>query len=123
MSKATNIFHRLFGAVLVIFVGMYIFQWEPPPISREAQPLWDAIIGSGYIMPIVILVYLITGLAMLANRYVPLAAVLLTPVSFNIFLFHSFLNPRSIPFAAIFFIANLALLYIHRSSFRELLRR
>ena len=121
MHQAANIFQRLFGTLLIIFVGMYLIEWEPPPIAAEAEPLWDAIIGTGYIMPIVILTYGISGIAFLVNRFAPLAAVLLTPVSLNIFLFHSFLNPSSIPFAATFLVCNALILYIHRGSYSELL--
>jgi len=123
MSKAASIFQRVYGILLIVFVGMGTFGWEPPPISDAAKPLWDAIVESAYIMPTVLIVYLATGLAFLFNRYAPLAAVLLMPVSLNILLFHSFLNPRSIPFAATFFIANLMVLFVHHSSYRELLRR
>ena len=122
MQQAANIFQRIYGVVLLVFVGMYLFEWEPPPIEAAAQPLWDAIIGSGYIMPIVTLTYAVTGLSFLANRFVPLAAVLLVPVSLNILLFHSFLNPRSIPFAATFFVGNAIVLYTRRHVYSNLLK-
>jgi len=123
MSKAAGIFQRLFGVTLIVFVAMGVFGWEPPPISDDAKPLWDAIVESGYILPVVMTVYLISGIAFLIDRFAPLAAVLLTPVSLNILLFHSFLNPRSVPFAVTFFLANSVVLYIHRQSYREILRQ
>jgi hypothetical protein len=116
-----QIFQRLFGLLLIVFVGMYLYGWQPPAVSTEAQPLWDAIINSGYIMPAVIITYGICGLAFLSNRFAPLAAILLVPVSLNIFLYHSFLNPSSIPFAITFFGGNMALLYVHRKSYKNLL--
>lgn len=121
MTRATSIFQRAFGVLLIVFVGMYLFGWEPPRVASRAQPLWEAIIGAGYIMPVVILTYGISGVAFLLNRFAPLAAVLLAPVSINILLFHSFLNPSSIPFAGGFFICNALVLYIHRQAFRFLL--
>ena len=93
MALAQNIFQRLFGLTLIIFVGMDIFGWQPPAVVPEAQPLWDAIIDSGYIMPVVILTYAICGVAFLSNQFAPLATVVLVPVSVNIFLYHLFLNP------------------------------
>ena len=121
MHQAAIIFQRLFGTLLIVFVGMDLFGWEPPPIEPEAQPLWDAIVGSGYMMPIVILTYGISGVAFVVDRFSPLAAVLLAPVSLNILLFHSFLNPTSIPFAGTFFVCNALMLYIHRRSYSGLL--
>ncbi len=121
MHKASIIYQRIFGVLLIVFVGMDVFGWEPPPIATEAQPLWDAIIGSGYIMPVVIATYGISGLAFLFDRFAALGAVLLTPVSLNILLFHSFLNPSSIPFAITFFACNALMLYIYRASYSSLL--
>ena len=121
MALAQNIFQRLFGLILIIFVGMDLFGWQPPAVAPEAQPLWDAIIDSGYIMPVVILTYAICGVAFLSNQFAPLAAVILVPVSVNIFLYHLFLNPSSIPFALTFFCGNIALLYIHRKAYKTLL--
>jgi hypothetical protein len=121
MRQVANIFQRLFGSVLVLFVGMDLFGWEPPPVTPEAQPLWDAIIEAGYIMPVVMVTYGICGVAFIADRFAPLASILLAPVSLNILLFHSFLNPSSIPFAGTFFVCNALMLYIHRSSYSELL--
>ena len=121
MHKASIIYQRIFGVLLILFVGMDVFGWEPPPIATEAKPLWDAIIGSGYIMPVVIATYGISGLAFLFDRFAALGAVLLTPVSLNILLFHSFLNPSSIPFAITFFACNALMLYIYRASYSSLL--
>ena len=121
MPQAGNIFQRLFGALLIVFVGMDLFGWEPPPITPEAQPLWDAIAASGYIMPVVIVTYGITGAAFLLDRFAPLGAVLLAPVSLNILLFHAFLNPSSIPFAGALFVCNTLMLYIHRRAYSGLL--
>jgi putative oxidoreductase len=120
MERAKNTFQRLFGVLLIVFVGMNVFDWEPPPIAPQAQPLWDAIIETGYIMPLVILVYGITGIAFLLDRFAALAAILLVPVSINIFLFHLFLNAPSIPFAATFLICNTLLIVIHWSSYAHL---
>ena len=122
MHQAARIFQRLFGSLLIIFVGMEIFGWEPPPITAEAQPLWDAIVDAGYIMPIVVITYGFSGIAFLLDRFAPLAAILLVPVSLNIVLFHLFLNPASIPFAEAFFAGNALLLYIHRGSYLNLVQ-
>ena len=122
MKRAKNIFQRLFGLLLIVFVGMDVFGWEPPPIAPQAQPLWDAIVKTGYIMPLVILVYGITGIAFILDRFAALAGILLVPVSLNIFLFHLFLNPSSIPFAATFLVCNALLLYKHWDSYSHLLK-
>ena len=121
VALVRDIFQRLFGLLLIVFVGMDLFGWQPPAVSVDAQPLWDAIIDSGYIMPVVMVTYGICGVAFLTNLFAPLATILLVPVSLNIFLYHSFLNPSSIPFAVTFFGINMALLFIHREAYKNLL--
>ena len=121
-SKVSDFFQRGFGLVLVAFVGMSVSGWDPPPIQPQAQLFWDAILAAGYVVPVIVLIYAIAGVAFLFNRYAALAAVLLAPVSVNIFLFHAFLNPRSLPFAVFFFTANVLMLYVQRHAYAPLLR-
>lgn len=123
-ATAATIFRILFGIVLMIWVGMGVVGWQPPPVEADAEALRDAIFGSGYIIPAILIVYFVTGLAYLANRYVALASVLLFPVSLNILLFHTILNPhpRSVSIAAALFVANCYMLYQSRTAYSSLLR-
>lgn len=55
-----------------------------------------ALFVSHYLVP-VFLVQLIGGVLLLANRFVPLALVLLGPVLVNILLFHGLMAPKGLP--------------------------
>ena len=116
-------FRLFFGIVLLIWVAMGVSGWEPPPVSAEAVALRDAIFDSGYIIPAVLTVYFLTGLCYLANRFVALGSIMLFPVSINILLFHSLLNPnpRSLSIASALFVANCYMLYLRRGAFAALL--
>lgn len=46
----------------------------------------DAIIESGYTFPTIRVVFVLSGLALLVDRFAPLGAVLLFPISLNILL-------------------------------------
>jgi putative oxidoreductase len=50
---------------------------------------------------VVFLLELIPAVLLLANRYVPLALVLLGPVIVNIFFFHLFMAPSGLPMAIV----------------------
>jgi hypothetical protein len=52
-------------------------------------------------MAVVFLLELVSGLLLLANRYVPLALVLVGPVIVNILLFHAFMEPSGLPLALV----------------------
>jgi putative oxidoreductase len=124
IGTATTIFRYLIGIVLMVWVGMGVVGWQPPPVEADAEALRNAIFASGYIIPAVMIVYFVTGLAYLANRYVALASVMLFPVSLNILLFHTILNPhpRSVSIASALFVANCLMLYQSRMAYSSLLR-
>jgi putative oxidoreductase len=119
-----TIFQVLFGVVLLVFVAMGVLGWQPPPVLAKAEPLRDAIFASGYIIPSILIVYFISGASFVSNRFVPMASVILFPVSLNILLFHAVLNPtgRSVAIASALFVANVYMLYQARAACRPLLR-
>lgn len=123
-AKLFAIFRVFFGIVLMVWVGMGVFGWEPPPVSSESEKLRDAIFESGYIIPSVLTVYFVAGISFLLNRFAPLASVLLFPVSLNIFMFHSFMNPnaRSLSIAGALLAANCVLIYRYRQAYLPILK-
>jgi hypothetical protein len=122
--KAHSIFQALFGVVLLIWVAMGILGWEPPPVLAKAEPLRNAIFASGYVIPAILVVYFLSGASFVSNRFVPLASIILFPVSLNILLFHAMLNPtpRSLTIASALFAANIYMLFHARAAFRPLLQ-
>jgi putative oxidoreductase len=121
LSAACRLF---FGLVLLAWVGLGVTGWQPPPVALQAQALRDALFGSGYVIPAVMVVYFIVGVSYVSDLYVALASVLLFPVSLNILMFHAILNPnpRSLTIAGALFLANLGMLWMHRAAFAELLK-
>ncbi len=77
--------------------GFLHFIPQPPPTGLAGQYI-GALFVSHYLV-VVFLLELIGGLLLLANRFVPLALVLLGPVIVNILLFHASLAPEGLPMA------------------------
>jgi putative oxidoreductase len=121
--KLHAILRILFGVVLLAFVGMGVIGWQPPPVRPAAEPFQNAILGSGYVIPTILLIYFLTGMSFLTNRFVALGSIVLFPVSLNILLFHGTLNPtpRSISMASALFLANVYMLFRSRAAYRLLL--
>ena len=91
MKKAKVIIRILLGVILVVFGLNKFLQFMPiPPMSVEASAFMAALVESGYILPIVAIVEVITGIMLLFNKYQALALVVLFPVLLNSFLFHLF---------------------------------
>jgi hypothetical protein len=99
MKIATTIARVLLGLLFTVFGanGFLHFIPMPPPAGLAGQYM-GALFVSHYLV-IVFLLQLVGGLLLLANRYVPLALLLLGPVIVNIVCFHAFLAPAGLPMA------------------------
>jgi hypothetical protein len=72
----------------------------PPPKGLAAQQFGGAIFMSHYWV-VIFGIQVIGGGLLLANRFVPLALVLLGPVIVNIFFFHALMAPEGLPLAIV----------------------
>jgi uncharacterized membrane protein YphA (DoxX/SURF4 family) len=99
MKIATLIARILLGLLFLVFGlnGFLHFIPMPPPTGLAAQYM-GALYISHYLV-VIFLVQVIGGALLLANRFVPLALILLGPVLVNILLFHSFMAPAGLPLA------------------------
>jgi hypothetical protein len=73
-------------------------------------------------MAVVFALQLISGLLLLANRYVPLAVTILGAIIFNILLFHIFMDPKGLPLAAVVTLLWAVLAWHARLVFAPLLK-
>ena len=98
MKIVTLIARNLLGLMFVVFGlnGFLHFIPQPPPPAGLAGQFLGALSASHYMVP-VFLLQLIGGALLLANRFVPLALVLLGPVIVNILLYHSLMDPKGLP--------------------------
>ncbi|HEY4380814.1 MAG TPA: hypothetical protein VGN01_10750 [Acidobacteriaceae bacterium] len=101
MKTASTVARYLLGFVFLVFGlnGFLQFLHMPPPTGTAAE-FMGALFVSHYLV-VVFLLQLIPAILLLANRYVPLALVLLGPVIVNILLFHAFMAPSGLPLALI----------------------
>lgn len=92
---------------------------EPP--SQGAMELGVAMMKSGYLFQLVKGTEVLCGALLLANRFVPLALVILAPVVVNIVAFNVFLAPMGIPMVAVILAIHVYLAWTHRDAYRPLL--
>lgn len=88
-----------------------------PSVPEPASAFLGALAATGYMLPLLKGTELLTGLLLLANRFVPLALVLLAPVVVNIVAFHLFLAPPN-PIVAGLLTLELFLAWAYRDHFR-----
>lgn len=111
------------GLIFVVF-GLNFFLGflpEQPTPPEGAQAFLGGLAASGYIFPVIKTIEVAAGIALLTNRFVPLALTLLAPIIFNIAAFHFLLAPAyAMP---LFLIAlELYLAWTHRAAFAPMLR-
>lgn len=119
MRIATIIVRVLLGLMLLFASVTYFFAlFTPPPMPDGALKTFnEGLAASGYMMDLVKGLELICGLAFVAGFFVPLANLVILPVTVNIFCVHAFMAPEQLPMAAAVLLANLFLIYAYRSHY------
>ena len=95
--KITVLISRLLLGFLYLVFGLdYFFHFIPyqPPQHSGAAGLFKAgLLASGYFYPMQKIIQILGGVSLLTNWYAPFFAVVLFPISVNVFLFHTILVP------------------------------
>jgi len=127
-SKSTNlsvpIARILLGLIFFIFGLNFFLHFIPNNVQPEgkAAAFLGGLFQSGYIFPLIKIIEVACGVLLLANRYVALVLVVLMPISINIFLFHSVLEPGGMPItiSALIIISQLFLAWSYRDYYKQL---
>jgi len=122
-SKLTTISRVVLGLVFFVFGlnGFLHFIPAPPP-TGAALTFFGGLLAAGYFFPLLKTVEILASIALLTNRFVPLALTVLAPIIVNIVAFHVFLAPAGLPLAALVLVAELILARAYRESFAPMLR-
>jgi len=112
------------GLVFFVFGLDAFLHFVPPPTeppSEGALSFGMALMKSGYMFPLIKGTEVTVGALLLANRFVPLALVLIAPVVVNIFAFYAFLEPSGIVIASAIVALELYLAWVYRKAYRSML--
>jgi uncharacterized membrane protein YphA (DoxX/SURF4 family) len=99
----------------------FVPQPDPSSMPHAAVAFSSALIGTGYMFPLIKGTETLVGALLLANRFVPLALALLAPVMVNIILFHAFLLPSGGGIAFVMVVLQLFLAWTHRRAYGPML--
>jgi len=120
-SKLTMALRILLGLILVVFGANKFLDFMPHmEMPEPAGNLMMAMMASGYMLKLVGATEIVVGILLLIKKWVPLALVVLAPISINMILFHLFLAPAGIVPAAVVTIINIALIYNNWSKLKIL---
>ena len=123
MKIALIIVRSLMGLLFLFASVTYFFNLITPPEPTGALKIFnDGLKASIYLMPTVKVIELLCGIAFLSGKFIPLAAVLISPIIVNIFFVNAFLAPEGLPVAIFLVLANVFVIYNYRESYKSLLK-
>ncbi|AKU93835.1 hypothetical protein AKJ09_00499 [Labilithrix luteola] len=93
-----------------------------PPISGPPAEFFGALMATGYMLPLLAVTEVVSGLMLLSGRFVPLALTLLAPVIVNIVGFHVFLAHGGFAVPLMVLGLEVYLAWAHRDAFAPMLR-
>ena len=114
----------LFGLYLV-FLGIigYIVTLPAPPYNEAGLALLGALFATGYMFHLMSVIFILSGLMFVFNKCSAFGAILLTPITANIILFHLFLDFMGWWMALIFVILHVYILAIHWPRYKPMFSR
>lgn len=125
MKIAVLIARILFGGMFIFSSIAYFAHMNPgemPKITPEGLKFNEGLMASGYVMPVVKVVELLSGLAIISGFFLPVATVIIFPITINIFLFHVLHAPAGTPMVVGLLALNLFLAWACRKNYAGLLQ-
>jgi hypothetical protein len=132
-ARATSAIARRAPGVARVLLGLTFFvfgldgflhfipQPDPSTMPHGAVAFAGALVSTGYMFQLIKGTEVLVGALLLANRFVPLALVLLAPVVVNIVLFNLFLSPATSAIAIVVAALQIFLAWTHRRAYRPML--
>ena len=121
--KAKTAARLALGAIFTVFgLNAFLHFIPQPPPSGLAAVFVGGLGASGYLFPLLKGTEVLVGLALLSNRFVPLALTVLAPIVVNIVAFHAFLAPAGIAMPLVIVALGLYLAYTERAVFAPILQ-
>jgi len=112
----------LFGIFVLVFGLNKFFGFIPiPAIAGDGGTLMGIYATSGF-MTIIGILEILGGLALLLNKFVPLALTVLVAIMFNAFIFHVLHDPAGLGGSAVGLVLGLLLVWHNKERFESLLR-
>jgi len=112
----------LLGLIFVVFGLNYFLSFLPvPPAEGAAATFMGGLAATGYFFPMMKSIEIAVGLALLANRYVALALVVLAPITVNIVAYNT-IDPAGLPLALLVLVLHLTVAWNRRGAYAPLLK-
>lgn len=123
MKIAVIIVRVLMGLMFAFASIVVLFKLVPQPEQTgNVKIFMDGMTASVYMMTTIKVIELICAVAFLTGKFVPLATVVIFPITVNILLFHVFVEPEGLLVAILLMIGNLFLAWHYRNKYKPLFK-
>jgi len=121
-AKVFMVIRIILGVFVLVFGLNKFLNFLPAPegLSDEAGAYFGALM-SAKVLTLVGIVEVVSGIALILNKYGALMALILMSVSVNIVLYHITLNPEGIAPGFAVFILNIMVLYSYKNKYKDIL--
>ncbi len=109
MKTKIQIVVRVLLGALFLFGGIAFFFASPPPLQGDMATFFTGLAASKYFFFLLKGLEILCGLFLVSGFFVPLALVILAPITVNIFLVHAFLDPSGMVIGVL---VNAAVIYL-----------
>ncbi|MGA9650887.1 MULTISPECIES: DoxX family protein [Pedobacter] len=125
MKIAIIIVRVLLGLMYLFASVVYFINYTPeaPKLSADQTTFMAGVMASVYLMPLIKVTELVSAILLLIGRTAPLGAIIIFPVTLNIFLYHAFLGPQQLPMVAVMLIFNLFLLFAYHKKYLPIISK
>jgi uncharacterized membrane protein YphA (DoxX/SURF4 family) len=126
MKRSTQIiwwtFRIILGVLMLLGVLTHVTNVKEGAMANSA--FITAMVNTGYLWPIIGAIELLAGVAILTGRFVPIALIVLAPVTLNILFFHLSQpsHPDGIGIALAIILPHLGLAWLYREHFSSLFK-
>lgn len=123
MKNVKMVIRILLGLGMIVFGLNKFLEFMPmPEVSPEMGSWMGAIMATGFVMKLVAVIEIATGVLILINKYVPLALIILLPVMVIAFLSHLLLDPSGVAGSAMFLLFIILLMIWNKISYKDVLK-
>ena len=125
MKIAIIIVRVLLGLMYLFASVVYFINYTPeaPKLSADQTTFMAGVMSSVYLMPLIKVTELVSAILLLIGRTAPLGAIIIFPVTLNIFLYHAFLGPQQLPMVAVMLIFNIFLLFAYHKKYLPIISK
>jgi hypothetical protein len=122
-KKVTKFLEVILGLVLIVFGANGFLQFmTPPQFNSAASDFLGALFATGYIFPLMSIIWIIAGILLLIHKARAFAVILIFPISINLMLFHLALDSAQIVIPLVVFLINVYLIWAYFKVYRPLFK-